>query len=748
MRISIAVRVVRQMPGFWLCGLVAAASVGSGTAAGQSYFLELSTTRLLPQPDPMQYSNAVDIGDANGDGFLDILFANGAGYSSASPPPQQQRLYINVGNTMPPPNPGEGPGYFHDESSTRLIGITAYARDMDFADVDNDGDLDIVVAQTFGNQPMLLINDGTGVYTNMTASLFPTITLWSEEASLADVDDDGDLDIYFCNGNQTGSPTLQDQLFINHLNEPAIAKFLNETNSRLPIQNVPSPMDIDWVDIDGDLDLDALIARKGGTTRVYRNDGAGHFTDITTGNIPTSGSSYSIAPADIDGDIDIDLFTINGGGATDQMFGGSSVSPFFTNITTTALPGVNNPAIDDNDSQFVDVDSDGDFDFVVASLGSTERLYINNGSGVFSILSGAFTAITDSSLDIAVGDLNNDGKPDVVTGQGESGSFRNRLYLGLGASTVADTRAPTFPNFTTLGPSANSNPNGFIVRSVVRDQITGDNGAFFHNVRLHWNVIAGGSGSGIVDMRYSGGEIYRGVIPDQAGGSTVEYFITALDWAGNTGTSITKQFNVTVPNIPPTIASSDPANGFIDILQDQSAGNPQGVSALTITFSEPVVDLFSGGPLTPASFSVILTSNLSGLPALTITSVTPGMAANSYVLAFNRPIVPGAWNTIKANVKDSDGATILASANSVDLGFLPGDSDGNSTVNTQDLLSLIGKLNVCASAGTCATPAVVAGGDMNRDGTVNTQDLLRLVQLLNGTDTQNVWNGVVLPPQP
>jgi hypothetical protein len=127
--------------------------------------------------------------------------------------------------------------------------------------------------------------------------------------------------------------------------------------------------------------------------------------------------------------------------------------------------------------------------------------------------------------------------------------------------------------------------------------------------------------------------------------------------------------------------------------------------------------------------------------------VTPGNAT-AYTLTLDRPIIPGAWTTIKANVKDLEGAAITPGANSVDLGFLPGDSDGNSIDNTQDLLSLIGKLNACALAGTCSTPEVLVTADINRDGAVNTQDLLRLVQLLNGVSTQNVWNGVVLPPQP
>ncbi|HEY3242130.1 MAG TPA: dockerin type I domain-containing protein, partial [Phycisphaerae bacterium] len=68
--------------------------------------------------------------------------------------------------------------------------------------------------------------------------------------------------------------------------------------------------------------------------------------------------------------------------------------------------------------------------------------------------------------------------------------------------------------------------------------------------------------------------------------------------------------------------------------------------------------------------------------------------------------------------------------------------------NTLDLLACVSEINTCVAAGTCGQPAVLAQYDVNRDGNVNTLDLLRIVQLLNGTNTQNAWNGVSLPLQP
>jgi hypothetical protein len=192
--------------------------------------------------------------------------------------------------------------------------------------------------------------------------------------------------------------------------------------------------------------------------------------------------------------------------------------------------------------------------------------------------------------------------------------------------------------------------------------------------------------------------------------------------------------------------SSNPASGTRDGLQDRDGGGAlQGISQVGVTFSEAVRDAATNGSVTAASFSVALTTNLSGLTPPTITSVTPG-ASNTYTLAFNQPITPGAWTTISASVEDNAGNAI--GANGIDLGFLPADVNGDSTANTLDLLAGVSGLNDCAAAGTCSTPGVLAQYDVNRDNTVSTLDLLRTVQLLNGVNTQNVWNGVSLPAQP
>src|SRR5438477_9144688 len=134
-----------------------------GTLAQQ--FQDQTATRFPPSPG--DYSNSVTIGDIDGDGDLDIIFANGGGYSSATAP-QILRIYIN-----------NGTGIFTDESVARTGGLSYRARGVELGDVDRDGDLDIIVANDFVATPALLINNGSGFFTDQTASRLPSITLTS-----------------------------------------------------------------------------------------------------------------------------------------------------------------------------------------------------------------------------------------------------------------------------------------------------------------------------------------------------------------------------------------------------------------------------------------------------------------------------------------------------------------------------------------------------------------------------------------
>ena len=79
-----------------------------------------------------------------------------------------------------------------------------------------------------------------------------------------------------------------------------------------------------------------------------------------------------------------------------------------------------NPGQDDNDTKFFDYDDDGDLDMLIGRLGGNvgEKIYNNDGNGNFTQVTGLITNNSDSTLDIMVADLNNDGRLDIVTAAG------------------------------------------------------------------------------------------------------------------------------------------------------------------------------------------------------------------------------------------------------------------------------------------------------------------------------------------
>ncbi len=498
------------------------------------------TNPRLPAPSPFEYSEQVDFADVDNDGDLDMLFANGSGFAG---PQQQQtnRLYINNGS-----------GVFTDESADQMPNLAGFTRDVDFGDVDRDGDLDLIIVNTFNTQSWLFINDGAGTFTDETDDRLPTANFSGSDADFGDVDNDGDLDLIFTNTGTSAFGTGLDRLYLND----GDGVFTN-ASSQLPGTAVAQSIDCSFVDIDGDLDLDLVMAHRDARSQLWRNDGAGHFSDITLANLPNDGNgTYSIDNGDIDGDGDLDLFVVRG--STELVYQNDGTGDF-SNITSSALPI--NPFQDDNDGDFVDVDNDGDLDFVIARLGSGgERFYINNGSGVMTRTNGMITIFNDSSLDIEIGDLDGDGARDIVTAQGESGSFRNRVYMNTGP---ADTRPPTFHNLENLADTDNV-ADSHIVRVSIRDGMTGDRNFFAQETVLRYRVDAGDLLS--TPLHFSGGDLYRAEIPAQPAGVTVTCFASATDFAGNTGQSANITFD-----IGPDFA--DPDNNNVVNLLDVNAFN-------------------------------------------------------------------------------------------------------------------------------------------------------------------------------
>ncbi len=468
-----------------------------------------------------EYTNQCTLVDIDGDGDKDIAWANGQGYSTLGVL-LKPRIYIN-----------NGTGTFADETDTRVAGITGCFRGVEAGDVDRDGDWDLVLAQDYNRRPLLLINNGAGVFADQTTTRLPNVAMGSARAQFGDIDNDGDLDILVCNsGASRFATTGRPRLFVNN----GAGVFADATLTQFPSTALAEQMDCVFGDVDNDLDLDFHVGTRASATnssQLWLNNGAGTFAKLAT--FVTDATAYSYDFGDIEGDGDLDLIGVNAGATnTELLLRNNGAGTSWTAVNSQISP---NPTVDDNDSRFIDFDNDGDFDLLIAALGAADRIYRNNGLGTFTqVTTGVLPAVIDSSLDVKVGDLTGDGKPDIVTAQGESGAFQNRIYINTGA---ADTIKPNIKLVEQV-PSRGVGP--WAVRTEVFDGITSDRGYDDDGVFLVYAVNGGKAQT--ITMEWSGNNLWRGVIPVQPACATVTYLVRALDVSGNSSDSPVLSFVV------------------------------------------------------------------------------------------------------------------------------------------------------------------------------------------------------------
>ena len=411
-------------------------------------------------PGPQRWSEGVECADVDQDGDLDIFFAEGDGFASAGTK-RQNVLIINQLVEV-------GPWTFTDESVPRLGLHVSNAKGVTTGDVDGDGWVDAVFANAFfTDPPFLYVNQGAanpGFFDHQSATRGLTTAHSSGAAGFGDVDDDGDLDLIL-NDAYNGGPAAKPHLYRND----GTGVFVEvPANLNAPLKS--GQMDVLFVDIDGDFDADFFGANKsvnaGGNHFLLLNDGTGAFTNQSSLLSVGSGSVYEADVGDLDGDDDLDLFFVSSNNFAEGAVR-NNVVPSAT-LTFTTQPTIPN-TVDDNEIVYFDYDMDGDSDILVGSLGTHEYLYRNDGGFSFSNQSVQIQSVADSTLDCTVADLDNDGRYDLLTAQGESGSFINKFYKNTGP---VDALPPRVVTHESLGGVPSVGPT--VVRAHVVDQVQDD----------------------------------------------------------------------------------------------------------------------------------------------------------------------------------------------------------------------------------------------------------------------------------
>jgi hypothetical protein len=368
--------------------------------------------------------------DYDNDGDLDVFLVQGGPLGDKSPADipgyPTSRLFRN---DLTRGADGKPRLHFTDVTTQARVGLRAYGMGVAVGDYDNDGDLDLLVT-SFGPET-LFRNNGNGTFTDVTREAGVSDPLWSTGATFFDYDRDGDLDLFIANyldftvaGNKKCTDTA------------GAPDYCGPRNYR------PVP------------------------DRLYRNDGNGHFTDVTdaSGISRADGAGLGVVAADYNNDGWLDLYVAND--ATPNQLWINRHNGTFTDegpLSGGALNAAGNP----EGSMGIasgDFDADGDEDiFVTNILGETFALYRNDGSGNFEDARvptglGPLTArVTGFGTDWF--DYDNDGWLDLFVAngavnamealRGQPNPFRmkNQLFHNTGNGRFVDASAAGGPAF-------------------------------------------------------------------------------------------------------------------------------------------------------------------------------------------------------------------------------------------------------------------------------------------------------------
>jgi len=367
-------------------------------------FNQIQFERIIPSPPSPQNiinfigasSGDVVFGDINNDNNVDAIIIGLSG------PTKTSNIYL-----------GDGLGNFQVISNNNLPTFTN--GDIELADLDNDNDLDLFITGDYSTK--LYLNDGNANFTLSNIANFENIGLSS--STVFDCNGDGWLDIFITGKKNTNQRISY--LYNNNGN----GTFSLSTNSFEGL----AEGDVDHGDIDNDGDIDLIITGRNSSnstvSKIYTNNGFGTYSFLNTS---ISGvRSGAVAFSDIDNDNDLDLLISgrNSSSLTITKLYKNDGNGNFSNVLNTPFENIT-----DDDFAFMDIDNDNDNDLIIT--GTSTHVYTNNGFGNFTnYTSPDFEYVNLSSVDFS--DIDNDGDFDLlIIGENLNDGHTANLYINDG----------------------------------------------------------------------------------------------------------------------------------------------------------------------------------------------------------------------------------------------------------------------------------------------------------------------------
>jgi len=403
---------------------------GDGTFAVSIYSstVALATSR----------SGGAVFADYNNDGFKDLYVVNyGANV-----------LFRN--------DQGNG---FTDVTSTANVGDIGKGTTAAWGDYDNDGLLDLFVANhdcpecvqppgVLGARDRLYKNNGQGQFTDVSLLLGINNTIgYAFAASFLDFDNDGDLDIYVANdrgysGPQTAGTYAHRNVLYRNNGAGCGGWCFVEVGTLIGADSRVDGMGLAIGDYDNDGDLDIYCTHTGNPV-LLQNNGSGRFTDVAgTANATYFSVSWGTFFFDYDNDTDLDLYVAIG-----LEFWGLTGNRLFQNLGNGNFNDVTAPLQLGHTGEtlgaaYADYDKDGLVDFVVGNWGSGFKLYrnatANSGNWIRYRLVGGPQSNRDAiGARVSIG--LDDGQrlmQEVKSGSSLGAGNDTALHFGLGTATA------------------------------------------------------------------------------------------------------------------------------------------------------------------------------------------------------------------------------------------------------------------------------------------------------------------------
>ncbi len=318
---------------------------------GNGNFIKITDNPLVQDK---KSSDGATWGDYNNDGKVDAFVGNWWN--------QTNLLYKNKGN----------------EIFEFIEGLpsadNSYSETGNWGDFNNDGFLDLMVANSEGaKKDFLFKNNGDGRFTKIEAEPVGTDRTASRNINWIDYDDDGDLDIYVANeGNQ------KNNLYQNNGDET-----FTKVVEHVLVEEAKQSFSSSWIDYDNDGDLDLYVVNfANGGNSLYKNNGGGNYEKIVNDPVITKrGFSVTSAWGDVDNGGDLDVLITNAftsGFKTNNFFFLNNGDGTFTEDggELTKNNGWTYGA------SFADINNDGYIDLGIANCfqeNENNSIYLNNG---------------------------------------------------------------------------------------------------------------------------------------------------------------------------------------------------------------------------------------------------------------------------------------------------------------------------------------------------------------------------------